>query len=77
MAEASEALRTAQARNEQAMGVLRDTEGTADGLLILRREGHAYAQALTRATAATIDWLRYVDTILRSKDLALEVESGK
>lgn len=47
------------------MAIATNPGANADDELALRREGHAYAQALTVYTNATMAWLAYVDTVLR------------
>lgn len=50
-----------QADYHSALQQMLDSKGDADGVLIHRREGRAYAQALTEYLNATMAWLAYTD----------------
>lgn len=65
MTDAREAFVNARAVYHRAMAIATDTGANADDEFALRCEGHAYAQALTVYTNATMAWLAYLDTVLR------------
>jgi len=67
MAEAHETFKNAGADYQSAMTTVIDTGANADGACAFRREGRAYAQALTSYADATMAWLVFVDQMLLKK----------
>lgn len=66
--DAHKALDEAYEKYHHALAVaLEITNASEEEMLALRREGLAYAHALTRYTDAAMAWLTYVDTHLRPK----------
>jgi hypothetical protein len=69
MAEAYAALSQAHASYQQSMSIAVDTHASADTGLALKREGQAYAAALTRYSEAAMAWLIFVDAFLHPKNV--------
>lgn len=67
MIEARELLDKVHERYQRTLAAAMNTDASAEGLLAVRREGRAYAQALTEYSNAAMTWLTYVDTGLHSK----------
>jgi hypothetical protein len=67
LAVAHEAFLKADANYQRALAIAVDTEQDSDTLVALGREGRDYAYALTRYTNATMEWLMYIDTQLRTR----------
>lgn len=66
MVDARKALDETYEKYQRSLAVAMDYPD-AQSEVALRREGRAYAAALTRYSEATMAWLRHVDTHLRSK----------
>lgn len=61
MLEAQDALQEAHKQYQSAFDLAMDTRGNPDTAVAFRREGRAYAQALSAYTNATMAWLSFVD----------------
>lgn len=72
MLEARELLSQVHERYQQTLAGGMNTNASAEELQAVRREGRAYAQALTAYSNAAMAWLTYVDTGLRSKKASQE-----
>jgi len=66
MADALEAYLNAHANYQRALVIAADTEQNSDGILAFWQAGRLYTEALSRHTSATIEWLIYVDKLLRT-----------
>ena len=60
--QARELLDRVHERYQQALAAATNTEASAEELLTVRREGRAYAQALTAYSNAGMTWLTYAET---------------
>lgn len=68
MLEARKALEDAYEKYQHALRAGMDAaEAGEEEMLAIRREGRAYAQALSQYTNSTMAWLTYMDTHLRPK----------
>jgi hypothetical protein len=65
MSAAREELDRVHASYQHVLARTRDASVTGEGMLALRREGQAYAQAVTRYSNAAMAWLAYVETQAR------------
>jgi hypothetical protein len=65
LAVAGEALEKARHGYQDACATFEDTNGSDDGRFALRREGRAYAQAVTQFSDAAMAWLSFVDKQLQ------------
>jgi len=66
MENARDAFLKAQADYQRAFAIAKDTEQNPDGMLSLRRAARDYAQALAHHTTAAMEWLVYLDRLLRT-----------
>ena len=66
VADAREACLKAHGEYQRVLEIAKHSELDADGRASLQRVGRAYAEALTHHTKVTMDWLVYVDKILRT-----------
>ena len=67
MLEARALLDKVHDKYQRTLDVAMSPGGSAGMLETVRREGRAYAQALTQYSNAAMSWLTYVDTGLHSK----------
>ena len=70
MLEARRTLDQANDEYQHAFAVCMDVEAQVDDAVGLVQAGRAYAAALTHYTEATMAWLLFVDTHLRTKRAA-------
>ena len=74
--EARKALDEAYEKYQHALAVGMDmTDASEEEMLAIRREGRAYAHALTHYTSATMAWLQFVDAQLHPKAREREASS--
>ena len=68
LAVAREGLEKARVTYQDAIETFVDTNWSNDGVFALRREGLAYAQAVTHYSSAVMAWLVFVDNQLHILD---------
>ena len=66
MENARDAFLKAQADYQRAFAIAKDSQQNPDGMLRLRGAARDYAQALTQHTTAAMEWLVYLDRLLRT-----------
>jgi hypothetical protein len=67
MLDARELFDAADERYQRALAAAMNPDAGMDGLQAVRREGRAYAHALTEYSNAAMTWLTYVDARPQSK----------
>lgn len=68
MLEARELLDVVHDKYQRTLAATMGTDAGAEEFQAVRREGRAYAQALTQYSNAAMTWLTYVDTGRQSKN---------